>query len=136
MTEQPLRETVTLGPIPIFFCNQNQEMGLKSHCHTAAVSVVYEHPSGGRGFPSFKATNDALRARVFEMTGTEHPFRNATNEEATRRLFAHLDGYVAAEWEKWGGDYLLRAVHLDVEGVEDSIGHDAGVTRYTVERTT
>jgi hypothetical protein len=128
-----LYESVTVGPVPIFFCNQNAAMGLKPHCHTAAVYVVYA-TLDRHGYPSFKSTNDDLRLRIRELTGVQRPFRDATNEDVARRLFAHLDHWVAPSWREWGGVYELDAVHLDVEGVEDLIGHDAGVTRYTVAR--
>lgn len=124
-----LRRTVTVGPFPIFFTNVNQAMGLRAHSHTGAVTVVYD-TLAAHGYPSFRDTNEALERHIHQLT--RRVFKDATNEDIADRLFAHLDGWRAAEWERWGGDYRLRTVHLDVVGVHDEIGHDAGTTRYTV----
>ncbi|MGW2936059.1 hypothetical protein ACWDA7_30375 [Streptomyces sp. NPDC001156] len=131
MSDSDLLRTVTVGPVPIFFSNVNRAMGLRAHSHTGAVTVVYD-TLGGHGYPSFQETNEALERRIHELT--RRVFKDATNEDVADRLWAHLDGYVASEWEKWGGAYQLRAVHLDVVGVHDNIGHDNGTTRYTVAR--
>lgn len=126
-----LLRTLTVGPFGVFYTNVNRSMGLRAHSHTAYVTVVYD-TIGPHGYPSFAATNDALRDRIHELT--REVFKDATNEDAADRLFAHLDGYVAPEWESWGGGYQLRAVHFDVVGVRDVIGHDESTTRYTVAR--
>jgi hypothetical protein len=131
MPEQPTVRTVAVGPFDIFFTNQNTAMGLRAHSHYGRVLVVYD-TLGPHGYPSFEATNEALRARIHELT--RQVFRNATNEDVADRIFAHLDGFVAAEWKEWGGHYELRAIHLDVVGVKDAIGHDASTTTYTVSR--
>lgn len=127
-----LIRTVTVGPFPIFFGNVNTEMGLRGHFHTAAVTLVYD-TLGAHGYPAFKATNDAIRDRLKDMTGLTRMFRDATNEDVTDQLWEAFDGWVAPAWEPWGGTYKLRALHLDVEGVLDDIGHDDSTTRYTVE---
>jgi hypothetical protein len=131
MSSAPLQRTVTVGPIPIFFTNVNRAMNLRAHSHTGAVTVVYD-TIGRHGYPSFQETNEALERRIHELT--RQVFKDATNEDVADRLWAHLDGYVAPEWARWGGGYALRALHLDVVGVHDNIGHDAGTTRYTVAR--
>lgn len=125
--------TVTVGPFPIFFGNVNDEMGLPGHFHTAAVTLVYD-TLASHGFPSFADTNDAIRLRLKDSTGFKRMFRDATNEDVTNQLWDLFDGYVAPEWEPWGGNYQLCALHLDVQGVHDEIGHDASTTRYTVQR--
>lgn len=133
--EQSARErldrTVTVGPIAIFFTNVNRAMNLRAHSHAGAVTVVYD-TVGRHGYPSFAETNAALERRIHALTRSV--FKDATNEDIADRLFAHLDGYTAPECERWGGSYRLRAVHLDVVGVRDQIGHDTGTTRYTVAR--
>lgn len=128
-----LRETITVGPIGITFCNTNSAMKLKGHCHTAGVWVTYA-TTGAFGYPSFKATNDALRAKVYELTAK--PFRDCTNEDVTRALFWGLYEFRSPEWDDWAGTYELATVRLDVIGVEDTIGHDPGVTTYTAGVTT
>ncbi|MER7835349.1 hypothetical protein ABTY98_05410 [Streptomyces sp. NPDC096040] len=128
----PLARTVTVGPIPVFFTNVNRAMGLRAHSHTGAVTVVYD-TVGRHGYPSFADTNAALERYIHALTRAV--FKDATNEDIADRLFARLDGYVDPAWEPWGGAYQLRAVHLDVIGVRDQIGHDSGTTRYTVART-
>lgn len=127
-----LFRTVTVGPFTVFFSNVNRPMGLRHHAHTADVTVVFD-TLARHGYPSFKDTNDALRAYLRDLTA--RPFRDATNEDVVDRLFAALDGWIAPEWVRWGGGYRLRAVHLDVIGVLDDLGHDASITRYTVERS-
>lgn len=127
-------ETITLGPFGIFFCNTNTEMGLKGHCHTASVSLEYETLSS-TGYPSFQQTNDAVRQRLRELTGVDHPFRDSTNEDVCRALFTAFNGWQGETWQDWGGSYQLHAVHLDVVGVHDRIGHDEGTTRYSILRT-
>jgi hypothetical protein len=127
-------ETVVVGPFSVFFSNQNAEMGLKGHSHHAFVTVTFDTVNGGHGYPSFLDTNDALRARIRGLTNGG-PFRKATNEDVARRLFAWLDGWVAKEWEQWGGQYQLRSVRLEVVATPDRIGHDDGTTTYTVTRS-
>ncbi|MEU9033776.1 hypothetical protein AB0D45_02510 [Streptomyces sp. NPDC048352] len=126
-----LIRTVDVGPFAIYFTNVNKAMGLRAHSHTGSVTVVYD-TIGRHGYPSFAETNAALERRIHELT--RRVFKDATNEDIADRLWAHLDGYVAPEWEPWGGQYRLRAVHLDVIGVHDDIGHDNSTTRYTVAR--
>lgn len=126
-----LIRTVDVGPFGIYFTNVNRAMGLRAHSHTGTVTVVYD-TTGHHGYPSFAGTNSALERRIHELTRAV--FKDATNEDIADRLWAHLDGYVAEEWKEWGGSYALRAVHLDVIGVHDDIGHDNSTTRYTVAR--
>jgi hypothetical protein len=126
-----MARTVTVGPFPIYFTNVNRAMGLRAHSHTGAVTVVYD-TLAPHGYPSFQETNDALERRIHELT--RDVFKDATNEDIADRLWDHLDGWTAKEWEHWGGGYRLRAVHLDVIGVHDTIGHDNGTTRYTTAR--
>lgn len=126
-------ETITVGPTRIFFCNSNKPMGIKSHCHQADVWVTYE-TLGRHGYPSFEATNAAIRDRLAELTGVEHPFRDSTNEDVVRDLFNGLADFHAPVWEKWGGVYQLHQVRLDIHASADTIGHDPGTTTYTVTR--
>jgi hypothetical protein len=125
--------TVTVGPLPIFFGNVNAAMQLRGHHHTAQVWLVYGHKPGDHGYPSFKTTNDALRRRLEELTGPRRTFRDATNEDVAERLFNALCAFTDESWVKYGGRYWLQALHLDVEGVQDDIGHDNGTTRYTID---
>ncbi|QBP29661.1 hypothetical protein SEA_TYPHA_4 [Mycobacterium phage Typha] len=136
------RMTITIGPLTCVFGNHNKAMGLKLHFHTAAVFLEYSVPVsgvqtakhwGGHGFPSFEATNDALRDRVRELTAA--PFEDATNEDVAWRLFQALKGFRHGSWDRYGGDYRLIGLDLDVVGVPDSIGHDDGTTRYTIKET-
>ncbi|CAJ61388.1 MULTISPECIES: hypothetical protein [Frankia] len=126
-----MRRTVAVGPFPVFFGNVNTAMNLRGHYHTGSVTLIYES-TGPHGYPSFKATNDAIRERLQQLT--EKIFRDATNEDVTDRLFAAFDGWSAPQWQQWGGDYILHAVHLAVQGVLDSIGHDDSTTIYTTAR--
>lgn len=132
MHEDGPRRTITVGPLDIYFTNVNKPMGLRAHSHTATLEVTYL-TLARHGYPSFEVTNRALLERVRELTRT--PFKDATNEDVADRLWAHLDGYVAPEWERWGGAYTLHAIRLGVIGVHDDIGHDDSTTYYTVERT-
>jgi hypothetical protein len=137
-TIRDVRETITVGPVPMFFCNTNSTMKLKGHCHHAFLTVVYETlpVEGGNavGYPSFEVTNNGLREHIRALTGTERPFRDATNEEVLRCLWLGLDGWRHPSWDTWSGSYQLHALHLDVLSAIDRIGHDAGTTRYSIER--
>jgi hypothetical protein len=115
----------------VFFTNANKAMGLRAHSHYARVTVVYD-TLARHGYPSFAETNDALRDRIHELTSKV--FRDATNEDVADRIFQHLDGFVHPLWEKWGGQYRLRSIRLDVVGVRDDIGHDDSTTTYLVSR--
>lgn len=128
-----LIRTVTVGPFPVFFGNVNTPMGLRGHHHTGAVTLEYS-TDAQHGYPSFQATNDALRRRLRDLTGVRNTFRDATNEDVTQRLWDQLVGWRAPEWEGWGGSYRLVGLHLDVQGVWDDIGHDEGTTRYSIRR--
>jgi hypothetical protein len=132
MTAPARTTTVVVGPFPIYFGNVNVLMGLRGHYHTASVTLEYLAIDPRHGYPSFRVTNDAIRARLEQLTGVRNIFRDATNEDVVNRLFDSFRGWVPAVWEPWGGQYELTALHLDVEGVWDDIGHDAGATRYTV----
>jgi hypothetical protein len=125
---------VTVGPLPIFFGNVNVAMGLPGHHHTAQVHLVYGHRPGEHGYPSFGHTNDELRAHLSAHTGKRHTFRDATNEDVAERLYALMRVFTPQTAYKYGGAWWLEALHLDVEGVQDEIGHDNGVTRYTITR--
>jgi len=127
-----LIRTITVGPFRVYFGNVNMPMGIRGHYHTADVTLVYSIPTGRHGYPSFKATNDAIRTQLQKLT--KGIFRDATNEDVSQRLFEAFDGWIDPEWESWGGDYTLAAVHLDVMGVLDDIGHDDSTTRYTTAR--
>lgn len=126
-----MNRTVVVGPFPIYFGNVNVAMGLRGHYHTARVTLHYGYIAGDHGFPSFAATNDAIRERLRVLT--KGIFRDATNEDVTSRLWDAFQDWTAPEWLSWGGRYWLHRLDLDVEGVHDDIGHDASVTRYTVE---
>lgn len=128
-----LIRTVTVGPFSIFFGNVNVAMGLRGHHHTAAVTLVYS-TDGPHGYPSFQATNDAIRLRLRDLTGVRNTFRDATNEDVADQLWDAFDGWVDPSWEPWGGAYRLCELHLDVQGVPDDIGHDESVTRYSIRR--
>jgi hypothetical protein len=128
-------EHVTVGPFGLFFTNVNTEMRLPGHSHTARLTLVYQnaptadgHPT--RGFPAFADTYAALRNHL--LACTQSAFRDSTNEEVARRLAAAFQHYCPPVIAAWGGRYALAQVHLDVEGVEDKIGHAEGTTRYTV----
>jgi hypothetical protein len=125
---------VTVGPLPIYFGNVNVAMGLRGHHHTAQVHLVYGHRHGEHGYPSFQATNDELRAHLSAHTGPRNTFRDATNEDVAERLFNLMCEFTPPSAYQYGGAYWLDALHLDVEGVQDDIGHDNGVTRYTIAR--
>lgn len=123
---------VVVGPFPIYFGNVNEAMGLPGHYHTAAVTLEYGYSYGTHGYPSFKETNDAIRERL--RVQTARIFRDATNEDVAQRLWAAFAKWTAPEWQRWGGRYWLAALHLDVEGVDDAIGHDPSTTRYSLRR--
>jgi len=123
--------TVVVGPFPIYFGNVNVAMNLRGHYHTAAVHLTYGYDEGEHGYPSFQVTNDAIRHRLRELT--HGIFRDATNEDVAARLWDAFVDWTASPWRHWGGKYWLHRLDLDVEGVHDDIGHDASVTRYTVE---
>lgn len=124
---------VTVGPLPIYFGNVNEAMGLRGHHHTAQVWLVYGHRDGVHGYPSFQQTNDELRAHLSAHTGPRNTFRDATNEDVTERLFLRMQEFVPESAHQYGGEWWLDALHLDVEGVQDDIGHDNGTTRYTIQ---
>ncbi|WP_211188221.1 hypothetical protein [Gordonia asplenii] len=121
--------TVVVGPMSCFFGNANRAMGLRTHHHHAEVWLTYRAAQGHHGYPSFLATNDALRERLKELCATI--FTDATNEDVAARLLAEFRVYTHPSWHKYGGRYALETVELDVYSTDDAIGHDNGVTRYT-----
>lgn len=125
--------TVTVGPLSVFFGNANAAMQLRGHYHYAQVLLVYGHREGDHGWPSFLATNNALREHLQAMTGRGNIFRDATNEDVAERLFRAAQRFCPTVARDYGGRYWLQALHLDVYGTQDDIGHDNGVTRYTVD---
>lgn len=129
-------ETQVVGPFGVFFTNQNTQMGLKGHSHTARVTLTYlAVPQEGRvvGWPSFHPTHDAVVERLRALTAGA--FRDATNEEVARQLFDGLANWTCPAIDAWGIGWVLLRLTLGVEGVRDTIGHADSVTAYVVERT-
>lgn len=125
-------ESITIGPFGIFFTNINREMNLPGHSHYAEVSLVY-HTEGTTGFPAFQETYATIQQKLKDLT--VKPFRNHTNEAIARQLFSAFrnEDFKNVEWkERYGGDYHLTELSLNVRGVLDKIGHADGFTTYTV----
>lgn len=127
-----MKNTVTVGPLPFYFGNVNVAMGLRGHHHTATLWLAYGYLDGQHGYPSFLVTNNALRQHLEALTGPRNTFRDATNEDVARRLFDAFADYCPPVIASWGGEWWLDSLAIDVEGVQDDIGHDNGATRYTV----
>jgi len=130
-----IAEAVVVGPFRLFFTNVNTEMGLPGHSHTASLVLTYLNlpttdQAPTRGFPAFAETYAAIRAHLRDVTAKA--FRNATNEEVARRLAVAFQTFCPPAIAHWGGHYALTEVTLEVEGVEDTIGHAEGTTRYMV----
>lgn len=121
---------VRVGPFRVFYSLVTGRKGY-DRSHVGLVHVTYL-TVGAHGFPAYEETNRALEARIHDRT--REVFTEPTGEGVAARLFEHLDGFTAPEWEKWGGHYQLHTLDLDVIGVRDAIGHDASTTRYTVTR--
>lgn len=122
-------ESVTVGPVLVTVCApQDGAARTAGICHQALVTVVYAHPAGAH---PLQHAAGAIRERLRDVTGPDHPYPGAALEDVTRRLFAYLDGFMAWEWEAWGGAYMLRAVHLDPAGELDTW---CTADRCTVER--
>lgn len=119
-------ETITIGGIKIFFCNQNKEMGLSGHCHFAEVEVEFL-TTEEIGYPSFKHTNDEIRSfiRSLRLKGIK-----GTNEDVLRLIFNELRGFNFSETQKYDGGFSVHCVTLKVMGVEDENNHDDGFTVY------
>ena len=126
-----MRETITLGPFGLFFTNVNHAMHLPGHSHYAELTLVYRN-LGPVGFPAFASTYAPLQEHLKGLT--KAPFRDATNEDVARRLFASLDGWTDPAIEEWHGQFRLDELRLAVRGVLDAIGHADGYTTYTVAR--
>lgn len=127
-----MRNHVIVGPLPFYFGNVNVAMGLRGHHHTAVLHLHYGYLDGQHGYPSFLATNTALREHLESLTGPRNTFRDATNEDVARRLFDAFQLFNPDVIASWGGEYWLDGLTIDVEGVQDDIGHDNGATRYSV----
>lgn len=127
-----MKNLVTIGPLPFYFGNVNVAMGLRGHHHTATLHLNYGYETGTHGYPSFLATNNALREHLESLTGPRNTFRDATNEVVAYRLFRAFQKFCPPVIAEWGGQYWLDSLSIDVEGVQDDIGHDNGATRYTV----
>lgn len=125
----PTTMMVLVGPLACQFANQNLAMNLTTHSHQANVWLEYQADSA-HGYPSFEETNDALRAELQRVT--KRTFLDATNEDVAEKLFYHFRDFTHESWAKYGGAYHLHALHFDVHGVHDDIGHDEGTTRYTI----
>lgn len=127
--------------------NQNTDMGLPGHGHYANVYLEFETtepPQPDRapqGFPVFEETTDALYDYLLELT--DRVFRDSKNEDVAEAIFDHIHRATnMAEPDeclpvlvKWGGEYRLHAIELNVMGVRDKIGHSVGIGGYRVERT-
>jgi hypothetical protein len=114
-------------------------MKLRGHSHTAAVRVTFGHDLSIPGWPSFEATNRWLADKLREAVA--HPV-DGTNEDVARLLWeTAYDAAVDVDVNHPGPfepfatcRFWLLRLELDVLGVPDAIGHDAGATTYTIER--
>jgi hypothetical protein len=128
----PTVETITAGPLGFTFMNVNKEMGLRGHSHYAQLTLVWR-TEARVGFPAFDATYAAIKDTLREAS--REPFRDATNEEVARRLFALFRGWDHPVLSTWGGsrsDFWLTELKMGVQGTLDAIGHADGMTVYTV----
>lgn len=128
-------ETITVGPLWLFFSNKNADMGLRGHSHSARCSVTFR-TIGDIGFPAFedtvRALQDALRVPI------EQPVAG-TNEKVARLL---MDAAIRFSYDlppcfdRFIGTAHFRvvALQLDVLGVHDAIGHAEGFTTYRIDR--
>jgi hypothetical protein len=130
-------ETITVEPLSCQFSNENKEMGLRPHQHFAELTLTYL-TIGRLGFPVFEVTTDHLRDHL--AAATAKPFRDATNEEVARRLWAVFSDraiYDDVSFANYGGNgygeaWVLTSLELAVRGVPDDIGHSDGFARYLV----
>lgn len=123
-------QTVTIGPVRVFFTNRNEAMALRGHSHYAEVSVSWRHD--GLGWPSFGATNGAVEQRI-RHTVMAGPI-TGTNEDVVALVWNALREWQPPEADKWEGcAYTLYRVELAVMGVPDNLDHAGGMTRYAME---
>ena len=127
-----LRSSITVGPFSIMFCNVNKEMGLAGHCHFAEVYCEFD-TLASTGFPSFEETHNVVQEVLKDVTDRKS-FKDHTNEKVALALFEIVDSMESPEFDKYGGQWKLRALTLRVRGVPDHIGHANGFTEYKVER--
>jgi len=143
-------ETITVGPLGLEFHNLNSAMKLKGHRHYGTVEVTFQ-TLAEVGFPAFRDTVEPMEAAIQEATAA--PFRDpGTNEQVAQAMFDLFDGWAHESCLKYNapgairGDtsrltadgevacFRLLAIRLGVMGVRDKIGHNPGMTYYTVSR--
>jgi len=120
----------TIGPYGVTMTNINTAMALPGHAHFAEVWLTYRAPADDRVFPAFERTSAIIHAEVTKLFS--RPFRGYTNENVAVHTFQHFAVFAHEDIAKWGGNYELARVDLDVQGVHDHIGHAAAKTRYSV----
>lgn len=126
----------TIGPFSVFFTNVNRQMGLSGHSHFATVKLTYraEGDDKSLAFPSFKDTHADVQSTLQQIF--DRPFRDHTNEDIARTLFAHFRNWTSPAIEKRGCAFRLTGIELAVRGVPDRIGHADGFTVYNVREET
>jgi len=125
-----MRRTLTLGPLPIMFANQNTELGIPLHTHYAEVYLSYEF-SGTQGFPVLATTIDEIRDRLGNQV--DRPFMNTRNEGVLEIIFEAFRDWQCSSIKNPAPSWKLCAVDLKVFGVRDPIGHADGTATYRIE---
>ena len=119
-------ESITLKPIEIFFCNVNNDMNLKGHCHYAEVILEFQ-TVGKIGFPSFKDTFNEIMDFVqnLKLKGFK-----GTNEDLLRYIHDEVSRKKLQTTANYKGNYSLLSTTLKVMGVQDENNHSNGFTTY------
>ena len=124
-----MKETITLKPIGIFFCNTNKDMGLSAHCHYAEVQITFQ-TIGDIGFPSFHDTFEEVKNFVQGLK--LKPFKG-TNEMVARYIWNQLLDFDFPATQKYGGDFEAHSMTLNVMGLRDENNHADGFTTYKIQ---
>lgn len=130
MAQTNTRKTLRLGPLAIFFSNQNRQLNIPLHTHYAKVCLEYAF-NGTGGFPVLATTMEEVKKRLDSLV--EAPFLDTRNEEILEVIFRGFEEWTCPAIESYPGDWKLCAVVFTVFGTRDQLGHADGPATYRME---
>ena len=125
-----MKKTLTIGPFPIIFSNENRELNIPLHHHYAEVRLAYSF-SGNAGFPVLALTIDKVREQLDKLV--KEPLLNKRNEDLLEILYQEFKDWESDEMKKYRGEWQFNSVELAVLGTRDKLGHADGIATYRLE---
>lgn len=125
-----MQKTLTIGPLPIIFSNENPDLHIPFHHHYAEVKLGYRF-SGNASFPVLASTMDEVKEKLESLV--EQPLMNQRNEDLLDIIYNGFKNWKCEKALQYQGEWSLFSVELSVLGIRDKLGHADGIATYRLE---